>query len=189
MNQGPSLFRLMQRIAETPSLITNSDTVKIGAIISDLLFDAGGGFLTTEQWQQAEALFAKNKNHKELILITCYLLHDPCFLAMRNLAAKMHSLLTGAPLKALAQVVKSRQFITDPERREELARLVLAHLELLPEGETANKAKDRLTTLDSVERVRLIEKTRQAQERRAEALREAMARKEAEEAASKMSRE
>jgi hypothetical protein len=89
---------------------------------------------------------------------------------------------------SLAVVVRAKQFVADQERREELTRLTLDFLGFVPQGETETKAKDRLTTLNSVERAYLMEKTRQAQER-ARQLREEMARQEAEEAASKMSRE
>jgi hypothetical protein len=78
--------------------------------------------------------------------------------------------------------------INDPDRREELVRLCLKGLGLIPQGESAAQAADRLTTLDSVERDRVIRETRQA-EARAREIREAMARKRAEEAAARYSPE
>ena len=188
MKEEVSLFRLMQRLAETPSYMTADGKLTLAAVISDLLFDAGGAFLNSAQVKKVQTQFAGNKNYLELILIICYLLHDSWFIGKGTLAAAMTKLLFNERFRQLAGAVKARQFITDVERREELVRLVLDCLSLVPEGETETKARDRLTTLDSVERIRIIEKTRKAQER-ARQLREEMARREAEEAASKMSRE
>ncbi len=94
----------------------------------------------------------------------------------------------GRGLDKLAELVAADQFVKDPDRREELARLCLAALDLRPAGESENSAEDRLKTLDSVERVRLIKAT-QEQQKRARQLREEMRRKEAAEAAAKVGRE
>jgi hypothetical protein len=85
-------------------------------------------------------------------------------------------------------VVDAERFVTDPERREELVRHCLAKLALRPRGETDEQANDRRTSLDSVERRRIIEATRAAEERARE-VREALVRKAAEEAAAKATRE
>ncbi|MBK6607158.1 MAG: hypothetical protein IPG24_17185 [Leptospiraceae bacterium] len=61
-------------------------------------------------------------------------------------------------------------------------------IKLKTKGETDNHALDRLTTVNSIERQRLIEESKAAQ-KRAQELREAIARQEAEEAASKWNRE
>ena len=80
------------------------------------------------------------------------------------------------------------QLVSDPDRREELARLCLRALGLLPAGETAAQAQDRLTTLSTAERQRVIREAREA-ERRAQKIREAMVKKAAEEAAAKYMRD
>jgi len=59
---------------------------------------------------------------------------------------------------------------------------------LRPRGEPEQIARERLNTLDSIEREAIIKKTAEAKIR-AQKLREEIARREAEEAASKMSRE
>jgi hypothetical protein len=64
----------------------------------------------------------------------------------------------------------------------------LRALDLRPAGESVVQAQDRLTTLDSVERVRVIKEARAAEER-ARKIREEMARKAAEEAAAAYGRE
>jgi hypothetical protein len=104
------------------------------------------------------------------------------------LPEKIISLLISNDVKELSRIVSFELFFEDQERREELIRISLKHLNLIPEGETEVNAKDRLNTLDSVERMRIIRKTKNAQ-KRAQELRAAMARKAAAEAASKMSRE
>jgi hypothetical protein len=58
----------------------------------------------------------------------------------------------------------------------------------LPAGESANQAADRLQTLSSVERARVIQQTL-AQQERARKIREEMQRKEALEAAARANRE
>ena len=78
--------------------------------------------------------------------------------------------------------------MTDGDRREELVRLCLSELGIRPAGETVDEATDRLNTLDSVERVNVVRKTRKA-EARARKIREEMARKRAEEAAARYSPE
>jgi len=99
----------------------------------------------------------------------------------------------------LAQVASAAAFVQDEDRREELVRLCLSGLGLVPDGETPNQAEDRLTALSSVARVRAVaaakEKLRLAKEEaereeaRARQVREELARKAAEEAAAKGSRE
>jgi hypothetical protein len=78
--------------------------------------------------------------------------------------------------------------VGDPDRREELVRVCLAELGLRPRGETVAQAMDRLNTLDSVERKRVVDQTREA-EARARQIREAMARRAAQEAAARYSPE
>jgi hypothetical protein len=88
----------------------------------------------------------------------------------------------------LAIQCAARKFVADPDRREELARLALARLGFRPAGETLAQAQDRLTTLNSTERARVMKASRAAEER-ARQIREALVRKAAEESADKFSRE
>jgi hypothetical protein len=96
----------------------------------------------------------------------------------------MWKLLASSPWAHLAGLVRPDKFVSDPDRREELVRFCLAQLELRPLGETQSQAADRLTTLDSAERHRVLRATAAA-ERRAREVREAMARKQAQESASR----
>ena len=85
-------------------------------------------------------------------------------------------------------LVEPRLFVTDPDRREELARLCLDKIGLRPAGESATVARDRMTTLSSVERERVLTETREAQ-KRIQKIQEAMKRKKAQEAAPAWGRE
>jgi hypothetical protein len=91
-------------------------------------------------------------------------------------------------LNAIAAVVKADAIVTDPDRREEFVRLCFRFLGLRPKGETIAQASDRLASLDSVERDRVIRQVRDA-ESRAREVREMMARRTTEEAAAKATRE
>jgi hypothetical protein len=91
-------------------------------------------------------------------------------------------------LVEMSKLVQAPQLVADQDRREELSRICLKYLQLLPAGETQAQADDRLTTISTSERLRVI-KEAQAAEARAREIREAMARKAAEEAAAHYSRE
>ena len=91
-------------------------------------------------------------------------------------------------LTELAATTPAAKFVTDPDRREELARVCLSQLGLRPAGESIAQAQDRLTTLNAAERQRVIKAARQAEER-AEKIRAAMKRQAEEEANAKAMRE
>ncbi len=91
-------------------------------------------------------------------------------------------------LAALASVVACGALDEDEERREELIRRATTALGVSLAGESPNEAAARLEQVDSVERRRVL-LAAAARERRAREVREAMARKAAEEAAAKVSRE
>jgi len=88
----------------------------------------------------------------------------------------------------MAVAAPAHRFTTDPERREELTRTMLARFGYLPAGETAAQAADRLAAISASERRRLLEASRAA-EQRAREIREALARKAAQESADKWTRE
>ncbi len=192
--QGPLLETLTRRLAECPAEFLaeprfgKSGVVHVEAVVSDLLVSLGGAPLTKEEaalFQRTDA--KKHRNLYALVLIACWFLHDP-WLRERQAFAEEARLFLSAGLGDLAELVKAPQCVTDPDRREELARLCLHALELRPAGETPAQAQDRLATLNTAERQRVIKAAREA-EARAQAIREAMAKKAAEEAADKWSRE
>jgi hypothetical protein len=193
-SEGPLLETLTRRLTECPpDFLAEPRFGKVGAVhveavVSDLLVSLGGGPLTQEQAAVFRDTDAKqHRNQYALVLIACWLLHDDWFRTQKKYSEAARQFLC-TNLIELAQVVKAPQCVSDPDRREELARLCLHQLGLHPAGETEAQAYDRLTTLNTAERQRVIAATRAA-EKRAQEVREAMAKKAAEEAADKWSRE
>jgi hypothetical protein len=129
----------------------------------------------------------RDRNRLSIALLLSWLLSDEWF-CQKNITARTLLELLAEGSAQLAAQVPSTKFVTDPERREELARFSLARLGFRPEGETVPQAQDRLTSLSSAERARVLQASRAA-EARARAIREALARKAAEESADKLTRE
>ena len=82
-------------------------------------------------------------------------------------------------LAPLAKLVSAEKFVSEPERREELARFLLAGAGCKPFGESDEEAENRFDALSSVKREAVI-KAAQVAEKRARELREELARKERE---------
>jgi hypothetical protein len=191
--EGPILERLTHRLAECPPEFLAEPasgprgTVRTDAVVSDLLVDLGGERLDEASARAFDAGRKEARNFLRLVQVAAWLLHDPWFTDARRLAAPAcRWLVRGLP--PVAALVAADAFVADPDRREELARLCLAALDLRPAGETEAQAADRLKALDSVERERVMRAT-QAQVARAREVREAMRRKAAEEAAAREIRE
>jgi len=190
---GPRVEALTRRLRDTPGdflAVPFGDqrgTVSVAAVVSDLLMAHGGPSLdatTAQPFRPAQS--PTTRNELSCVLVASWLLADPWFIARGAKDDLYRFLATG--LQPLAAHVPAARLVADAARREELARLVLAAFDLLPEGETAAQAADRLTTLDSVERARVVAAAADA-ERRAAAVRQAMHDKAAAEAAAKASRE
>ena len=173
---GPSIAELVRWLSECPEdflqppRLAGKGKVYLEAVVSDLLRELGGAPLDAGG---AKAVQKLELPPARVALVACWLLHHPWFRGRGELAAKAGAFLA-LGLAETASLVDAGRFVTDPDRREELARLTLAALGLLPEGETAAAAQDRLATLSSVERQRVLKETRAAQER-VRQIREAMA--------------
>jgi hypothetical protein len=187
--EGPLLETLTRRLAECPAdflaepRIGKTGVVHVGAVVADLLRGLGGGPLTPEQaaaFQSREA--RRDRNRLRTVLLACWLLHDAWFQNQRELASEALDFL-GAPLRELAALTESQKFVNDPDRREELARVCLNAFGLRPAGETEAQAQDRLATLNTAERQRVIKAAREAEERAAHIRAAMAARKAAEEEA------
>jgi len=195
MNQeGPLLETLTRRLAECPAeflaepRIGATGVVQVAAVVSDLIRDLGGAPLTPKQalvFQSKDILRARNR--LRLVLVAGWLLHDPWFCDQKKFAYQAHHFLSEG-LTELSGFTPAPLFVSDPDRREELARVCLKTLGLRPAGESVAQAQDRLTTLSTAERQRVILAARQAEER-ARQIREAMARESAREAEMKAMRE
>ena len=190
---GPPIESLTRRLAETPDDFLASPVrkgerkpINVPAVVSDLLRDIGGRPLTETHAKELK----RNETERQLttILITTWLLHDDWFLGREELAEPIRTMILRGDLAQITDLVEPRLFVTDADRREELARLCLDKIGLRPAGESATVARDRMTTLSSVERERVLTETREAQ-KRIQKIQEAMKRKKAQEAAPAWGRE
>lgn len=194
---GPQIDALTHRLAECPPDFletpgntqmnrgsTPSAVIDVGAIACDLMRQMG----VEDPASLATSIHRFGMKRQQLISITVWLLSDSWFVKRKEYASAIGKLLVSEDFEELVQIVRPEQVIGDPDRREELARICLRELQLRPKGESETEAKDRLTTLDSVERERVVRKTRAA-EARARQIREKMAEQAAQEAAARYSRE
>lgn len=192
-NIGPILETLTHRLAETPAEFLGEPRIGAGgqvfvpALVNDLLYlhgaRAAGAALAGFHGADAKA----DRNRLALVMVAAWLLADDWFVAA-GLAQQDVLRVLDAAVAELAAATSAPKFIADPDRREELARVVLARLNYRPAGETVAQATDRLSSISGTERRRLLEASRAA-EQRARAIREALAKKAAEESADKWSRE
>ncbi len=190
MNAGPPIEHLTRRLLACPPVFLDPGGLDPRAVAADLLRDLAGDPLLRVS---TDAIVVpplpphpKPQNRRLVVAVALWLLHDPAFHGLGLVRAATDLLAHG--LDPLAEVVEAPQFVTDADRREELVRVVLGALNLLPEGETELQAADRLTTLDSAERVRILRDTQIAEER-ARRVQEALKKKAEEEAAAKAMRE
>jgi hypothetical protein len=171
-----TVSRLTRRLADTPPDFLDPAAVSVPAVVSDVLLMSGGSPLTEA------GTFTGDPRRLTLVLITSWLLADP---ELQPSPDRALALLT-SDLDKLALLVPPARFVTDPDRREELARLTLHALGITPAGETAAQASDRLSTVDSVRRHEVLLAAKAAEER-AQAVRKAMEEQAAREAASRYS--
>ena len=191
--EGPLLETLTHRLQECPAafleepVIGGSGVVSVEAVVADLVRALEGDYLLRPDASAFQLKRAKGRNRLRLVLIASWMLYDPWFVE-KNLDKAALGFLK-KDLHELAKLVDAEAFVTDPDRREELARYGLRHLGFRPKGETEAQARDRLAALDSVERARVVRETKAAEER-ARKIREEMRRKrERELAAAKPMRE
>jgi hypothetical protein len=192
--EGPALESLTRRLAECPAeflaapRIGSAGKVHLAAVVSDLLRDLGGPPMSPEAASTFQSRSPKvDSNRFSLMLLTCWLLHHPWFRSGEEFAPLALALLSHG-LSELARATPSAKFVSDADRREELARVCLRELGLRPAGETIEQSQDRLVTLNFAERQRVIRASRQAEER-ARKIREAMQRVAEAEANAKVMRE
>jgi len=183
----------MRRIAETPPEFLEEPrlgpqgTVAVSAVVGDLC--RWHGIQPESAALDAFAIGTPKSDRKRLrvSLLLAWVLAEDWFRSvdLRQLPV-LGLLLHGA--SELCEYATVEKLVADAERREELARFCLARLGFRPQGETRAQAEDRLTSLSAAERARVLRASRDA-EARARAVREALARKAAEESADKYTRE
>jgi hypothetical protein len=192
-HEGPPLEALTRRLAETPEdflrepKIAARGEVHVAAVVRDL-FRLLGQEVSGSDLLRFESSDSRNdRNRLAVALIASWLLADHWFCQQDLEPGKLLTLFAGG-IADLSSQIGSRKFVADPDRREEMARFVLANLGFRPLGESLEQAQDRLMSLSSTERTRVMRAAREA-ERRARVIRDALARKAAEESADKWTRE
>ncbi|PXX42102.1 hypothetical protein [Undibacterium pigrum] len=193
-NIGPILETLTHRLAnippdflDEPRMAKNNKGVAVAALVNDVMRMLGNA-TPLDNLERFDGMDAgKDRNRLALTMITTWLLADEWFIRAALPAAQFMSILEQT-VAELAAATAAHKFTSDPDRREELARVVLARLNYRPEGESLAQATDRLSSISGMERRRLVEASRAA-EQRARAIREALAKKAAEESADKWTRE
>lgn len=190
---GPALDHLTRRLLDTPPdfldepRIGRTGQVAVAAVVNDLLLQHGARAPLQALRRFENGSARSDRNRLAVALVMAWLLADRVFVD-HGIAQPALLALLDETATELAGATPAHQFALDTERREELVRVVLARLSLRPAGETQAQASDRLSALSGVERQRLIEASRAA-EQRAREIRAALARKAADEAADKFSRE
>ena len=191
--EGPALEVLLRRVADVPAdfldepRIGERGRVSVPAVVHDLMRLHGARVSSDELRRFVSNNAGKDRNRLAVALITAWLLADEWFVAAGLDDAKILGLLDTTAAE-LAAASASQKYTHDAQRREELVRIVLARLGYRPSGETVAQATDRLSALSITERRRLLEASREA-ERRAREVREALAKKAAEESADKWTRD
>lgn len=189
---GPDLETLNRRLADTPPdfmdepCVAGSGRIAVAALVNDLAVMHGGPAPFAVLAQCEGQSQRGDRNRLAVIMIGAWLLADPWFLAQRLEPATLVEVLAEVADELAA--TPAHRFAADPERRDELARTLLDRLGFRPAGETPEQATDRLAAISATERRRLLEASRSA-EQRAREIREALARKVAQESADKWTRE
>lgn len=190
--EGPPLETLLRRLLETPAeflaepRIGRRGEIDVGAVLWDTFRELGAAPLAEEDlslFRPSGRGATKQRNRLRVSLITCWLLHESWFRGQSELAESTWQFFEES-LPVLEQYLDADRLLNDPDRREELIRRLLCDVGLRPAGESPTQAADRLQTLNSAERQRVLREAAKA-ERRAQQIREAMARKAAQDAASR----
>jgi hypothetical protein len=189
--EGPSLQVLLRRLVETPPEILaeprigKHGEIDVAAVVWDVLRDLGISLdpAGLAAFRPIGAKADSQGNRLRLVLIACWVFNDPWFRGHPEVASAARRFLE-KELEKVEGFFKADRLLQDADRREELIRHLLHKLDLRPAGETEAQAADRLQTLDSAERARVLRASAQA-ERRAQEIREAMARAAARDAASR----
>lgn len=180
---APQLDRLLHRLADCPGEFFQPGLqVDVAAIVCDVLRSAPRSAAPELETARLELLRRRREEARSLICLAAWLLHDAELLQCG--ATKLWDVFLAEDWEPLAKLIRAEKFTSDPDRREEFARLCLAMLGLQAAGESAAQFNDRLSTLSSVGRERILRETAKA-ERRAREIREAMARQKALESASR----
>ena len=146
--EGPLLETLTRRLAGCPAeflalpRVGETGNIHVDAVVADLLRDLGGEGLPAAATRHFQSRNRKaDRARLSLALLACWLLHDEWFVGRPGFADPALRLLSQG-LSELAATTAIGNFVADPDRREELARLCLRELGLRPRSvkQVARKA-------------------------------------------------
>ncbi|TGL88708.1 hypothetical protein EHQ68_08695 [Leptospira congkakensis] len=178
----------VKQILNFPTLSVDLQTLSLDALWFDALLNKRKENLSPIFEKPIDSLPNINTNIKATHAILAYVLFDPDSKIPEIDLKKLRTYLLETIPALCALVNPYTEWMKDAERAEELVRSLFQTLDLLPANETKTYFEDRFRSIDSRERIRILEQTKIAQERAKEILRQ-MKQKEEEEAASKYNRE
>jgi hypothetical protein len=193
-HEGPLLEAMTHRLSECPedflAICDQANASRFVVALMEDFFRRYGhanpipvGMPFIDEWMQSDRV-ANNPRHLGILCLAIWLYYDPWFSGREEFARPICHVLQGESLREFARLVKARSLLGVPDRREELVRICLNGLELRPQAESIPQATDRLMSLSSVERDRILKETAAA-EKRAREVREAMAKTKARESVSR----
>lgn len=171
-----------------PSALFEEEGLNSRALISDTYRIVSNNFLQKNFNLPASTILKTvTYNHWRAIHISTWLLYHQDFVNNPLIENKLSNFWFEELGKA-AVYVKFNDWISDDERAEEMVRLLLNCCEILPKDENENEATDKLSSISSVDRHKVLKESYEAHERIMRIKRE-MAEEKAREAANTYGRE
>lgn len=179
----------IKRLSDFPRSLVQLDTLHPQALWNDTIIYLSKNLRIQNEF--SEVPWTKIKSDPNLLglhSLLCYFMHESSWREVPfQIEDLIHFLMDRLP--KLSEYVKPyTEWTADGERAEELVRVLLFYLKLIPEGETEKYFNDRLKSIDTLERLQILEESKKSQERAQEILRK-IRQAEEEEAASKYNRE
>lgn len=179
----------IKKINDFPIHLNNEEPIVVRALWFDLFLQIKKEILKPQildalNWQEIQ----KSKDLTGIHLILIHLIANEDWKAEELEISNIFTYCKQTLPFLSATVHPYTEWIRDPERSEELVRSFFHHLKFIPEGETEAYFLDRWKSIDSLERMKIIDESKKAQERAKEILRKIKEAEEAE-AASKYNRE
>jgi hypothetical protein len=128
-----------------------------------------------------------NSNHWQAIHVSAWLLSHQNFINKPSIEDKLYNFWF-EELREASAYVKFNEWVSDDERAEEMVRILLNCCEIIPNGENQDESTDKLSSLSSADRHKVLKQSYEAHERIMNIKRE-MAEKKAREAANTYGRE
>lgn len=171
-----------------PSTLIESEGLNSIALVCDTYRIVCNDFFKKEFKKPSDFNLAYiDDNHWRTIHISIWLLSHRNFINSAFIEEKLFNFWF-EELSEASQYVKFKEWISDDERAEEMVRLLLHCCEIIPDGENYDEAADKLCSLSSADRQKVLKQSYEANERIMNIKRE-MAEKKAREAANTYGRE